>query len=235
MSGPLLLAIDTSTVGAGVALVDGEFPLAHLAWCTPNRQSSHLSAGISTVLEMAERPMSQISAVIVATGPGSFNGIRVGISEAKGLAFGLGVPLAGISTLDAIGLQAACAVGRVVALVEAGRGEVFSADYTGCGRTWRRASEYRRLPIHETARQCRSGDTLAGPASGLVAVAASGEGINLTCQPPAARIGRTGYLAELGRRYLEANGQDQLDSVEPLYLRRSAAEETRDAAGRRSK
>src|SRR6185437_1176876 len=73
--------------------------------------------------------LSQLSAVAVATGPGSFTGVRVAVTVAKSLAFGLNIPLLGISTLDIIAYSQAAARFPVCALMDAGRGEFYAALY----------------------------------------------------------------------------------------------------------
>ena len=93
------LAIDTSTDTAGIALARDREVLAELTWHCGQNHTTQLLPQIAHLLNQTGIDLKSISGIIVARGPGSFNGLRVGISTAKGLAFSLGVPIIGISTL----------------------------------------------------------------------------------------------------------------------------------------
>jgi tRNA threonylcarbamoyladenosine biosynthesis protein TsaB len=140
---------------------------------------------------------------------------------------GLGIPLVGVSTLDVIALQASLHGGRVLVATPAGRGQVFVATYAGQGEDWRRTSDYRLETVDEVAGLTVDADLLAGDAAESVARKVQELGRSVDVEPAPWCVRRAGFLAELGRRYLDAHGQSQLHELEPLYLRRSAAEERR--------
>jgi tRNA threonylcarbamoyladenosine biosynthesis protein TsaB len=219
----MILAIDTSTRQAGVALVERGHTMAELTWDVDLGHSHVLTDTIDTSLGLAGRSVGQIGAIAVAIGPGSFSGLRVGISEGKGLALAIDAPIVGVSTLDAIALQAICLSPEVWAVLPAGRGQVYTAQYEGDWHTFHRATDYMILDMAEAAR--RAHGVVAGEAAHEVVDAQRGEGTWIPPEPW--RLRRPSFLAELGNRYLEAGGQDQRNSLEPLYLRRSAAEEKR--------
>jgi tRNA threonylcarbamoyladenosine biosynthesis protein TsaB len=168
-----------------------------------------------------------LTGIAVAVGPGSFNGLRVGISLAKGLAFARNLPLAGISTLDIIAFAASAP--SVCASLPAGRGEVYAAWYEGNDTDWHRTSDYLRLSLAEASTRYRSGTLLAGEGAPLLAGTLTEQGLAPALQKTPEKLRRAGYLAELGRQYFDAHRADGLDDVQPLYLRRSAAEENRAA------
>ena len=95
------LAIDTSTDTASLALVEDNRVLAELTWCCGQYHTTQLLTHLTHLLDQTKSNLQSTSGIIVARGPGSFNGLRVGISVAKGLAFSLGVPIIGISSLEA--------------------------------------------------------------------------------------------------------------------------------------
>lgn len=97
---PLLLAIDTATRLAGVALYNGDAILAESCWLSTNAHSAELMPALATMLEQQRRTAADLTAVAVAIGPGSFTGLRIGLSVAKGLAQATGIPIFGIPTLD---------------------------------------------------------------------------------------------------------------------------------------
>ena len=89
----MLLAIDTSTDTASLALVRDSQVLAELTWYCGQNHTVELLPQLTHFLHQIESGLQAISGIIVARGPGSFNGLRVGISTAKGLAFSLGIPV----------------------------------------------------------------------------------------------------------------------------------------------
>ncbi|MDD5493468.1 MAG: tRNA (adenosine(37)-N6)-threonylcarbamoyltransferase complex dimerization subunit type 1 TsaB, partial [Dehalococcoidia bacterium] len=94
------LSIDTSTDWGGVALSAEGRLIADLAWRCGQNQTSELTPNIKHLMEIAGIDFPALTAIFVARGPGSYNGLRAGISAAKGFAFSLNIPLVGISTLE---------------------------------------------------------------------------------------------------------------------------------------
>lgn len=224
----MLLAIDTATGRAGCALREGNDLLAELSWEAGRNHSRDLAEAVRNLCVLARTPLRAVGAVVVASGPGSFSGLRVGIAYTKGIAFARSIPLAGIPTLDILAFQVSPLSDAVTAVLPAGRGDVYVAGYRGRGDSWHRDSEYQLLTVQEAARRA-AGSLLVGEASSAVAAADPGAGMSMA--PPLWQLRRPGFLAELGSRYLAAGGADQSQTLEPLYLRRSAAEETRAAGG----
>lgn len=127
----LLLAFDTSTMGnASVSLCTEHELLCEYTWLAGNNNHSiDLFASIQRIMAERDMTLPQLDAIAVAIGPGSFNGLRVALSTAKGLAFALGKPLIGISTLELIAAGQAHWSGPICALQEAGRSELYAACY----------------------------------------------------------------------------------------------------------
>ena len=125
----MLLAFDTSTHLAGLALCENGELRAEFTWDVGANHSVELLRRVEWLLQERGLSMTQISAVAAAIGPGSFTGVRVAVTVAKTLAFSLKAPLIGISTLDVIAYSQAAAAFPVCALMEAGRGEFYAAFY----------------------------------------------------------------------------------------------------------
>ena len=125
----LLLALDTSTRQASVALCTEETLLGEYAWQVGNNHSVELLERIQRLVTECGQNMQSLEAIVVATGPGSFNGLRVALATAKSLAFALALPLVGVSTLDVIAAQQQQWRGPICAVMEAGRGELYAACY----------------------------------------------------------------------------------------------------------
>ena len=123
-----LLAIDTATDQAGVALFDGE-QLVEMSWPGGRRQTTSVLPVLEEVLTRADVTIIQVGAIAVTAGPGSFTGLRVGLSLAKGLAITGDRALIGVNTLDAAATPYLEAGVSCLALVPAGRGRLVWSRY----------------------------------------------------------------------------------------------------------
>ena len=143
----IVLALDSSADTVAVAVLRDDEPLAERSWRMPRPtgrggpQGGLLGVADASLADARVAPAA-VEFVAVATGPGSFNGIRAGIAVAEGLALALGVPAAGVPTLDALAYQHVGRAGVVCAVLPAGRGEYYGATYTGMWMDWRRRSDY---------------------------------------------------------------------------------------------
>ncbi len=125
----MLLAIDTSTETASLALFDEGEVIAELTWRSGRNHTVELLPNLVHLLRQAEASPPSISGIIVAKGPGSFNGLRVGVSTAKGLVYTLGIPLVGISSLEVAAFPYAHSGFPICPIPNAGRGESAAATY----------------------------------------------------------------------------------------------------------
>src|SRR4030043_300257 len=129
------LAIDTSTNFCSIGLSRQGETIAELTWRSEQSHTVELVPNIVRLLNQAKITPQSLRAVFVAKGPGSFNGLRVGISTAKGLALALSIPLVGISTLEVEAYPFAFTKLPICPIHNAGRGEIAAAVYQLKG-TW---------------------------------------------------------------------------------------------------
>ncbi|MGI8826105.1 MAG: tRNA (adenosine(37)-N6)-threonylcarbamoyltransferase complex dimerization subunit type 1 TsaB [Chloroflexota bacterium] len=223
----MILAIDTSTAQGSVALADAGDTLAEISWTMDGNHSCRLGRLMREVLGLQAISVGDLTAMVVATGPGSFSGTRVGISAGKGMAMSLGIPLVGVSTLDVIGFQGCHVSRRVRALLPAGRQQVYSGVYEGTPSRFARVGALSLSSLEEEVERAGVDELLAGEGARDVAAALGSHAGILIREPKTMRLRRAAFLAELGMRHLEAGGSDQLETLEPIYLRKSAAEEKR--------
>jgi len=218
-----LLALDTSTAWASVALYDGRNVLAEETWHAQRRHGDELFPTIERVLSQARKKISDVDRIAVATGPGSFTGLRVAIAAAQGIARGAGAALVGISTLDVLAYPHASSKLRTCPLLPAGRGEYYAALYQERNRRWARRSPFIVGPIADLCRQIgthtlfvgeidEEGESILRDLLGPLALFAA----------PASRMRRAGYLAELGWNELAERKQAPLGALEPIYVRQPA-------------
>lgn len=215
-----LLALDTSTAWASVALYDGREVLAEETWRAQRRHGDELFPTIERVLTNARASLADVDRVAVATGPGSFTGLRIAIAAAQGIARGAGAALVGVSTLDVLAYPHAPSKQRTCPLLPAGRTEWYTAFYQERNRKWQRRSPYIVATLPELCRQIGTHTLFVGEIDAdAEATLRDLLGAKALFASPASRMRRAGYLAELGWRALETAPQAKLGEIEPIYVK----------------
>jgi tRNA threonylcarbamoyladenosine biosynthesis protein TsaB len=218
-----ILALETSGLSGSVAALSGGKLLAQLSLNPEQRSAQSLAAGIQRLLgEVGWRPRD-VQLVAVTRGPGSFTGLRIGVTTAKTFAYAVGAEVLGVDTLEVLADQAPAEAPVVQAVLDAQRQELFAATFRGG------PSETRIVPIDTWLASLSPDHLVIGPVltrlrgrlPAEVAVAPEA-----TWTPLAATVG----LVAL-RHYLAGQRSD-LWQLTPLYLRRSAAEERLPTATR---
>ncbi len=155
------MAIDTCDPRGSVALLRDEEVLGLVAHEAEEDYSSWLLPSVEEALNGAGLRMSQVEAYAVAAGPGSFTGVRVGLTTVKAWAEVYGKPVAAVCRLEAIGVQATGETRYVAAFADAQRGQVFGAVYQREGNGFRRVSEEMVISpgkfVEAAAELCHSG------------------------------------------------------------------------------
>lgn len=223
----MLLAVETSGMQGSIALLQPagtvtERPLQSAG----RRHAQTLVADVAQLLQDCGSRPSDISAVAVSIGPGSFTGLRVGVVFAKTFAWINSAQLIAVDTLQVIAQQVPAVIPLVTAVVDAQRGEVFAADYRWNPSTQLReaVSELRIV----AADQLSTETPLSGP--GLTKLR---ERLPAGClltdsdlwQPAA------GTVARIGQQQLLQGAVADLIALEPVYVRRSYAEEKAQPRG----
>jgi tRNA threonylcarbamoyladenosine biosynthesis protein TsaB len=218
----MMLAIDTSTRNASVALSDGVQVVASRSWRSVVNHSAELMPAVAQILQSRDVSPLSLDAVAVALGPGGFSALRAGLSVAKGLAMAARIPIIGIGSLDLEAFPFRDTGLPVCALLEAGRGEASSALFSP-------------TPANGRLRE----DRISGPdellneieAFGGKATLFCGEGMAQWAEAIKTRLGdraalchvppsaRAESLAVLAFRRLEQGDADDLDLLQPNYLR----------------
>lgn len=217
------LAIDTSTDTASLALVEDNGLLAELTWRCGQNHTTQLLTHLAHLLKQTKSTLQSTSGIIVARGPGSFNGLRVGISIAKGLSFSLRVPIIGISSLEAEAYQHAETGLPICPVFNARRGEIATALYQKKKGQWRLLIAEQITTVETLCSQITSKTMFCGEFIPLIATQLSRHLKQKAVIPSlAGGLRRAGFLAELGLERLKAGDYDNPTTLQPLYLRRPA-------------
>jgi tRNA threonylcarbamoyl adenosine modification protein YeaZ len=213
------ITIDTSTAWGGTALSQEGNLLAELTWKPGQNHTSELFPNIERLLLTAKSDIKSLSAVFVAIGPGSFNGLRAGISAAKGLAFSLNLPLVGISTLEAEALPFAFTGLPLCPIHDAGRCEIAAALYCHAG-SWQQLREEHLTTVESLCDNTSNKTIFCGeiPPAAIDYIRAS-LGENAVIPGWEQRLRRPGYISYLGWQRLKSGQTDSIATLQPIYLR----------------
>lgn len=219
---PLLLALDTATADTGVALFDGGV-VGELTWRSGQNQTVELLPAVLWLLAKTGLTIDHVGAVAISLGPGSFNGLRVGLSTAKALAFARNLACLGIGTLEAAAFQYVTAERLIRPVYDAGRGEVATALYESRGGRLHELEAPRLATVEALAAKIERPTLICGEVPPAWAkLLAERAGDRVAFPPAAGLLRRAAYLAELGWRRWQAGEHDDVVSLQPLYLRRPA-------------
>lgn len=214
-----LLAIETSTPGASVALVEKRTTLAAASRIDRTGHASFLVPAIDFCFHQVGWSPQDLDGVVIDVGPGLYTGIRVGLATAQGLAAAFGIPLIPVSSVDAIALEAKTGHRLVWAVVDVRRGEVAVARYRPVpGGVVREAATELLAPEElKAALQSTTDESLV-----VGDLAALPEGLLRGMHHTKSAKPRYPYavaLAEIGAGKFERDEYPALDDVRPLYLR----------------
>ena len=220
-----LLAVDTATESCGVCVMSDGMVRAELMLSHGQTHTRSILQAVDSVLSLARIALAQIDAFAVTRGPGSFTGLRIGISTVKGLAFAVTKPVVGVSSLDVLAHQAGGDSEFVCPVIDARRREVY----------WRIYSRKSGDLIPETDEQVGPVDQLAGQIEGPSTFIGNGAALYAAKLGPLVNHGaywapseenaiRPAVLARLAWRRFEQGRFGNARELVPVYLRKSDAE-----------
>ena len=234
-----ILGIESASVTASAAVLSDDILLAEYTTNYKKTHSETLLPMVSEILRMTGTAPEDLTIIAVSEGPGSFTGLRIGAAAAKGLAFALDIPIVPVPTLDAIAYGMAGSADILCPLMDARRGEVYSGLYEFDGTELIVHKKAEALPCTEQVRRAEElaeerGKRVMYLGDGLPVfreeIAKLTEGRALFA-PPQLQNQRAGSVAALGKILYERGIVSDAYSFSPLYLRKSQAEQEREAMG----
>jgi len=226
----MILAIDTSTDMASIALYrPAQGVLVEQSWLSGREQTTQLMPNVQRAMAMVHAAPQDLTGVAVATGPGSFSGVRIGISAAKSLAYALEIPIWGVPSLDALAYQqVAVTAAQVCAVLSMGRGRLAWAVYRTRGTRWQRLTPYGNSTAAELAAEVQAIESnvatlFCGEISPETAAALTEHlGSTAAIAPAAAGVRRAAYLAELALQRANRGEADDPATLQAIYLQPAA-------------
>lgn len=213
----MLLAIDTASQVAGIALYAADGVRAEHTWTSRAHHTVDLMPNIVTLLAQEGITTADLTGLAVGLGPGSFTGLRIGLSVAKGLAFAQGLPLVGVPSLYAVAYAFRVWRQPTWALIAAGRGR-FAAALFMPDQPWPDPADYKLTRLDDLAPPDGQSALYAGELGAQDrARVQSLWGDRALVPDLAASFRRTGYVAEWGWQRFQAGDIDAIETLAPIY------------------
>lgn len=226
----LLLALETATDTCGVALADGRRVLAEAAVHRPRAHAETLVPLVRDVLRTGDVARTDLDAIAVSAGPGSYTGLRIGVSTAKGLAMAVGAALVAVPALEAMAWAAQPAMrtgDAVCALFPSRRAEVYAAVYRRSDASLGLLAPATASPTATLAERLLTLDAdtlwLVGPGADRLRPLLADPPYLIHALPADLVPPSAARVARLGARRLEAGATEDIASFEPQYLKAAQA------------
>lgn len=214
----MLLAIDTATRSMSLALHDGHQLVYEHTWTTANNHTIELAPAVHRALHAYHLSAGDLAGIAVALGPGSFTGLRIGLSFAKGLAAARQTPLIAIPTLTITAAAQPYFDGDLIAVLQAGRGRICAQSFTWQEGTWRPSDGASISAWADLIAHIQRPTLFAGEIDTEGARLLESRAPVIQIAPAPQRLRRAGYLAELAWVRLHAGESDDPVSLTPVYL-----------------
>lgn len=228
----LILAIDTSSAFTSIAMAFNGTLVGEAGWECKQNHSVELLAGIESLLSKAGYSIKQIEGIGVATGPGSFNGLRAGLSTAKGLAFSLDIPIAGIPSLEAIAMACTVPGVRIAPLLKTGSGQIAFAIYELVERDLIAIKPPELISPDELARPIKRKTLFCGDIdNSIIEQLHTGPGNKAIASGSPFNRSYARYVAQLAEGKIVSGKADDVATIEPLYLKKPHITQPKIKAG----
>jgi len=222
----MILALDTSTDTASIALYKrGAGVVGEQTWVSGRQQTVQLLPNIQRLMTLLDATTRDLEGIAVATGPGSFSGVRIGLSTAKSLAYSLEIPIWGIPSLDVLAYShVAVTAAQVCAVLSMGRNRMAWALYRTRGTQWRRLTPYANSTASEMAVSVKEFESnlatlFCGELSDeTLAIIKEIMGVQASVSPLAASLRRAGYLAELALQRADRGEKDDPATLQAIHI-----------------
>jgi tRNA threonylcarbamoyladenosine biosynthesis protein TsaB len=216
----MILAIDTATDWAGLALHDGSAVLAEFGWRSRRTQTIELAPAVAQLWARTGLSAADLNAVAVTTGPGSYTGLRVGLALAKGIALGQQAPLIGVPTLDVVAAAVPRQETDLIVVAQAGRIRLWAGQYRwNDKRGWESLGDPMLTQWEDLIGRVQVPIALAGEIDATSAKLIRRANRSAMLISPAASVRRAAVLAEIGWGRWKSKRVDEADALAPLYYR----------------
>jgi tRNA threonylcarbamoyladenosine biosynthesis protein TsaB len=226
-----VLSLDSSTEVASCAIIEDGKLLGEITYNNEKQHSIILMPMIDTLLTTLRMELKDLDGFVVAKGPGSFTGLRIGMATIKGLSFGSNKPCIAISSLDSLAYNLAFADGIICPILDALRDNVYTRLFIYENNDLKPLSDYMAISVDELITEISKhnkkvyfvGDGIYKHRDKLSTLLPSA-----FFAPAHLNLTRASALGELGLKLLASGVTEDIDTLTPIYLRKSQAEREYD-------
>jgi tRNA threonylcarbamoyladenosine biosynthesis protein TsaB len=212
----IVLGIETATQICGVALFKDGTLLAEYRMNIKNAHAKLLAGAIDKVCHDSKVALPDLSGIAVSIGPGSFTGLRIGLSIAKGIAFAHGLAITAVSTLKAIASQAPLKDGLVCPMVRSRANEVYTALYERFDYDDKLVEEVTVMPLENMLQFAPKGTAFIGDTAGVIQTFSREQDYHIIPKEFSLPSGHS--IAKIGSEQISIGRTDDLATLEPFYL-----------------
>jgi tRNA threonylcarbamoyladenosine biosynthesis protein TsaB len=215
----VLLALDTSTRNIGIAIYDGIQVLCESIWISHDFHTVELAPAVAETLSRAHIDIQDLKLLAVATGPGSYTGLRIGMALAKGIALARHIPIIGIPTLDIVAESQPVSPGFSLAtIIQVGRGRLAVGWYTPVDGSWHPTHPIQVMDAIKLSRLIHEPTMVCGELTEEQQRILARKYKNVILASPAHSIRRPALLAELAWKRWQTGDIDDPATISPTYL-----------------
>ena len=220
-----ILALDTASKSCSVAIVDDQSIMAESKSVSFQTHAIHLIEMVQKVVVMSGLTLSEIDGFAVGRGPGSFTGLRIGISTIKALAVATGKPVVGVSNLDALAMQAVISSNMICPLMDARKGEVYFSRYRYKNGNLQKIVPARVSLLDEALSDINTACVFIGEGARIYQKKISEKvGPYASFALPIQNIIRASTIGQLSMNRFKQENTDDIAMLVPEYIRKSDAE-----------
>ena len=214
----MLLAIDTSTQVMGIALYDDSMVVGEMQWTSANHHTVELTTAVELLMKRCGVKPADLSLLVVALGPGTFTGLRIGLAFAKGLAFSLHLPMLGVATFEYMAAAQPLSELPMAVILPAGRKRLAVGWFEVKDSFWQSTSKPEVMTPEELSDKIAGPTILCGELTAEERQTLSRKWKNAQLTSPAQAARHPSMLAEIGWQRWQAGQRDDPVLLAPIYL-----------------
>lgn len=214
----MLLAMDTSTLTCGIAIYDDPLIIGEMQWRTANHHTVELAPAVNDLLRRCSLQPSDLKAIAVALGPGSFTSLRISLALAKGLALSLRIPLIGIPTFEYQAASQPIGEEPLLTVIPAGRSRMAVQEFSAVDGMWQPVDEPQVMTPEQISNRIDGPTLICGEMNVTERQVIGRKWKNAMIAPPTLAMRRPAVLAELAWKRWKAGEVDDPIALSPIYL-----------------
>jgi tRNA threonylcarbamoyladenosine biosynthesis protein TsaB len=222
-----VLGIDTSSQAASIAIMDDQKLIAEYTINTKKTHSQKLMIMIEEMFKLSDMKIDEIDLIGVCIGPGSFTGLRIGMSTAKAIAHVRNIPIVGVNSLESLAFNMSFSKYTICPIIDAQRNQVYTNSYTWENNKLTSKDDIKVVSIDELVENAKNGSDeviLLGEAVGLYKEKIE-NAKNINIAPNSNNISRASSLCQLAiNKYNNKIDVHNCYTINPMYIRKSQAE-----------